>query len=100
MQESDFQDPYDSYHQPLSTVIIHVFCKIQKLSSKKGYSEKDISKELKVHWYPVRKALSKMQTFDDKKLLHYLYQLSNLDIQIKTGKLEKELALELFILKI
>lgn len=67
---------------------------------KKGYSEKDISKELKVHWYPVRKALSKMQSFDEKKLLHYLYQLSNLDIQIKTGKLEKELALELFILKI
>lgn len=65
-----------------------------------GYSEKDISKELKIHWYPVRKALGRMQEFDDKKLLNYLYRLSELDIQIKTGKLEKELALELFILEV
>ena len=45
-----------------------------------GYSEKDISKELKVHWYPVRKALGKMREFDEKKLINYIYKLSELDI--------------------
>lgn len=65
-----------------------------------GYSEKDISKELKVHWYPVRKALGRMKDFDEKKLIDYLYKLSDLDMKIKNGKLEKNLALELFILEV
>lgn len=71
-----------------------------KVLYKKGYSEKDISKELNVHWYSVRKAIGKMNNFDLKKLLYYIYRLSELDVEIKTGKLEKDLALELFILEV
>lgn len=71
-----------------------------KVLYKKGYSEKDISKELNVHWYSVRKAIGKMNNFNLNKLLYYIYRLSELDIEIKTGKLEKELALELFILEV
>lgn len=65
-----------------------------------GHSEKTISGILKVHWYPVRKTISRMNNYDDKKLLDYLYKLSELDIQIKNGMIDKVLGLELFILQI
>lgn len=67
---------------------------------RKGYTEKDISKELKVHWYPVRKSLGRIQNYAEEKLLHYLYRLSELDFQIKNGKIDKDIALEIFILEI
>lgn len=108
---SNKQAAIESYHEmlklgeePIMILIMlanqfRMIYQVKKLYQK-GYSEKDISKELKVHWYPVRKALGKMQNYDEKKLLHYLYQLSILDRNIKTGKMDKELALELFILEI
>lgn len=66
----------------------------------KGFSEKDIASKLKVHWYPVRKCMDKMRNYDDKLLIKYIYDLANLDIEIKKGTIEKDLALELFILSI
>ena len=67
---------------------------------KMGHSEKNISSILKVHWYPVRKTIGRMNNYDEKKLLEYLYKLSELDINIKTGKVDKTLGLEMFILQI
>lgn len=67
---------------------------------KKGYSEKDIASTLNIHPYRIKLALQKSQTFSDETLLNYIESLADLDIQIKTGTISKDLCLELFILKI
>lgn len=67
--------------------------------AKKGYSEKDIANTLKVHPYRVKLALQNGRNYKSDLLLKYLDNLANIDIGIKTGKENKDLALELFILK-
>ena len=66
---------------------------------KKGYSEKDIASILKIHPYRVKLAIQNSRNYSSKTLLEYLNNLADIDIGIKTGKLNKDLALELFILK-
>lgn len=67
--------------------------------AKKGYSEKDIANTLKVHPYRVKLALQNGRNYKSDLLLKYLDNLANIDIGIKAGKENKDLALELFILK-
>lgn len=67
---------------------------------KKGYSEKDISSMLNVHPYRIKLALNKGSKFQDDVLILYLEKLANLDINIKSGKIDKDLGLELFILSL
>lgn len=66
--------------------------------AKKGYSEKNISEVLKVHPYRVKLALQKGKKYKVETLLNYLNALADIDIAIKTGKTDKNLALELFLL--
>lgn len=66
---------------------------------KKGYSEKDIASILKIHPYRVKLAIQNGRKYPSESLLKYLNNLADIDIGIKTGKLNKNLALELFILK-
>ena len=68
--------------------------------AKKGYTEEDISGMLGVHKYPVHLAIISGYKYNSKILLKYLNDLANLDIGIKTGEKDKELALELFILSL
>ena len=65
-----------------------------------GYTENNIASILKIHPYRVKLANQNSKKYDSKLLIKYLYELSNLDIQIKSGKIDKILALELFILSI
>ena len=65
----------------------------------KGYTEKDIASLLKIHPYRIKLALQKSRNYSSITLLKYINDLANIDIGIKTGKLNKNLALELFILK-
>lgn len=66
---------------------------------KKGYSEKDIASTLKIHPYRIKLAIQNGRNYTKETLLKYLNSLANIDIGIKTGTLNKDLALELFILK-
>lgn len=66
----------------------------------KGYSEKDIASILAVHPYRVKLALQKASQYSSKGLLKYLSMLSDIDIKIKSGEINKETALEFFILEI
>ena len=68
--------------------------------AKKGYTEESISEILKVHKYPVHLSILSGYKYNPKILLKYLNELADLDIGIKTGELDKELALELFILRL
>lgn len=72
---------------------------VNKLA-KKGYTEDDISDILKVHRYPVHLAIISGYKYNLDILLKYLNDLADLDIGIKTGEKDKELALELFILSL
>lgn len=65
----------------------------------KGYSEKDIASLLKIHPYRVKLAIQNSRSYSSKTLLNYIKELANIDIDIKTGTINKNLALELFILK-
>lgn len=66
---------------------------------KKGYSEKDIASILKIHPYRVKLAIQNSRNYTSEMLLKYLNDLADIDIGIKTGTINKDLALELFILK-
>ncbi|MBR6689983.1 MAG: DNA polymerase III subunit delta [Bacilli bacterium] len=68
--------------------------------AKKGYTEESISEILKVHKYPVHLAIVSGYKYNSDILLKYLNDLADLDIGIKTGEKDKELALELFILSL
>ena len=66
---------------------------------KSGLTRKDIASTLKIHPYRVEIAIKNGRDYDAKTLLKYLNNLAELDINIKTGKTDKNLALEMFILK-
>ena len=68
--------------------------------AKKGYTEENIAEILKVHKYPVHLAILSGYKYSSEILLKYLNDLADLDIGIKTGEKDKELALELFILSL
>lgn len=68
--------------------------------AKKGYTEDQISEILNMHKYPVHLAILSGYKYNPQILLKYLNDLANLDIGIKTGEKDKELALELFILSL
>lgn len=65
-----------------------------------GYSQQDISSTLGVHIYPVKLAIQSGLKYKTNLLLSYMKKLSELDIQIKTGKIEPVLGLELLLLEV
>ena len=67
---------------------------------KKGLTEGEISSYIGIHPYRIKLALNKSRNYESKKILKYLYNLSNIDIDIKSGKIDPNLALELFILNL
>ena len=76
--------------------LMYQACKLDK----KGMNPNDISALLGVHSYPVKLAIKAGSKYSEKILLNYLKSLADLDQDIKTGKVNPELGLELFILKV
>ena len=70
-----------------------------KVLLKKGLGEKGIADTLAIHPYRVKLALQKGKRYTENILLNYLSELADIDYGIKSGKLSKDLALEMFILK-
>lgn len=66
--------------------------------TKKGYTEDKIATILNTKRYPVHLAIQASYKYDDKVLLRNLENLADLDIKIKTGEADKNLALELYLL--
>lgn len=65
-----------------------------------GYTENKIASILSIHPYRVKLAAQNGKKYDSNILLEYLKKLSDLDINIKTGNIDKILGLELFILSL
>ena len=67
---------------------------------KKGLTEGEIASYIGIHPYRIKLALNKSRNYESKLILKYIYELANIDINIKTGKIDPSLALELFIINI
>ncbi len=68
--------------------------------NKKRLSNNEIAAILNIHAYPVKLAIQASSKYNDTLLISYIKALANLDEDIKTGKIEPKLGLELFILKV
>lgn len=66
----------------------------------KTMDEKEISRKLGLNPYVVKKAHENVNNYEEEELINNLYELSNLDIDIKVKGLDKYKMLENFFLKI
>ena len=66
----------------------------------KTMDEKEISRKLGLNPYVVKKAHEIVNNYEEEELINNLYELSNLDIDIKVKGLDKYKVLENFFLKI
>lgn len=64
----------------------------------KGYSESNIANELSCHPYRVKLALEKVYHLNKMDLMDLLEELSNLDVKIKSGEIDRFVGFELFLL--
>lgn len=71
---------------------------VKKLSINRN-SVMDMMKILGQKKYTIEKALEKSRKYSEEIILKKLYELAELDIKIKSGKINKNIALELFILE-
>jgi DNA polymerase-3 subunit delta len=71
--------------------------KIADLKENFGYPEREISRVSDMHPFVVRKTLNQIRNFSFAKLTKLYQKLSQLDVMMKTGKIEAELALDKFI---
>lgn len=66
----------------------------------KTMDEKEISRKLGLNPYVVKKTHENVNNYEEEELINNLYELSNLDIDIKVKGLDKYKVLENFFLKI
>lgn len=71
-----------------------------KILAKLGYQQANIAETLKVHPYRVKLALQQVRHFELERLEAIYDELVENDFHMKTGKMDKELLFELFILKL
>jgi DNA polymerase-3 subunit delta len=67
--------------------------------SHRGYGQQQIATHLKIHPFRVKLALQKVSQFTNEYLIKSINELAEMDYGIKSGHIDKKLALELFILK-
>jgi len=97
-----FQDLMLQKEEPIKLIVIianqfRLLKQIQTLAAN-GLYEKDIASRLAVHPYRVKLARQQAQKFTLAELNERLKQLASVDIQVKSGLIDAEMALELFIL--
>lgn len=71
-----------------------------KVLAAKGMSEREIASTLKVHPYPVKLALRQVHTCSEGALREWLFQSIEAERDIKSGRIDKTLALERLILSV
>lgn len=78
---------------------IRLIYQVKELA-KRGYGQKQIASHLKVHPFRVKLAAGQAQKFGERELMDILSQLADADYKMKTGTMNKELLIELFLLKL
>lgn len=74
--------------------------RIGDLFWQKKFNQYQIAKETGIHPYVAQKGLAQLKNFNLKKLKDIYRKLQDMDLEIKTGKLDIKLALDKFILEI
>lgn len=70
-----------------------------KFLVKIGYQRANIAETLKIHPYRVKLAMQEVRKFDEQTLRRLFDELVEMDYEIKSGKIEKELSFQLFVLR-
>ncbi|MDU0202231.1 DNA polymerase III subunit delta [Paenibacillus sp. MAH-36] len=68
--------------------------------SKQGYSQQQMASQIGLHPFAVKVAEGQARKYNIEKLSDIMSQLADLDFQMKTGKIDKVLGLELFLLRL
>ncbi|MCD7894210.1 MAG: DNA polymerase III subunit delta [Erysipelotrichaceae bacterium] len=71
-----------------------------KLLDRKGYNDREIGNILSINPYRLKYIRQDGKDFDINELLKKMDELSKLDVDIKTGKIDRYKGLELFIIRI
>lgn len=67
---------------------------------RQGYGQQQIAGMLKVHPYRVKLAANQSNLFSNDHLMGIINHLAEMDFEIKNGKIDKRLAVELFLMKL
>lgn len=98
-----YQDLLTQKEEPIKIValLISQFRRLLqvKILHRQGYHQGDIAKILKSHPYPVKLALQNIQKYQQSLLSEALNYLIDADFKMKTGQINHELQVELFIMK-
>jgi len=97
-----FSDLMLQKEEPIKLIVMianqfRLLKQVQTLATN-GLSEKDIASRLAVHPFRIKLARQQAGKFTPTELDNRLKQLASIDIQVKTGLIDAELALELLIL--
>jgi DNA polymerase-3 subunit delta len=68
--------------------------------TRQGYSGQQIASQLSLHPYVVKLAAGQAARYEQARLAAILGELADLDYQMKTGRIDKLLGLELFMLRL
>lgn len=69
-----------------------------KYFQSQGYGQKQIASNIKIHPFRVKLALDQARLFSEQELIKISKDLAEMDYEMKTGKRDKQLILELFLL--
>lgn len=84
----------------LSLLTNQLSLQYQVASMSNNYSEKDIASILNIHPYRVKLMIQKMRKINKDDIMYIIDKMAQLDLQIKTGEIDKYQGIELFFLKI
>jgi DNA polymerase-3 subunit delta len=90
--------------EPIKIVVLiarqfRIMLQVKELS-KQGYSHPQMASQIGLHPFAVKVAEGQAKKYDTAKLGQILSQLADLDYQMKSGRIDKVLGLELFLLKL
>jgi DNA polymerase-3 subunit delta len=90
--------------EPIKIVVLiarqfRIMLQVKELG-KQGYSHSQMASQIGLHPFAVKVAEGQAKKYDTAKLGQILSQLADLDYQIKSGRINKVLGLELFLLKL
>jgi DNA polymerase-3 subunit delta len=90
--------------EPIKIVVLiarqfRIMLQVKELG-KQGYSHPQMASQIGLHPFAVKVAEGQAKKYDTAKLGQILSQLADLDYQMKSGRIDKVLGLELFLLKL